>query len=44
MLLGPLTPVDMDLMCAKLSWDVIGESPALCLPAAFHAALQLVLQ
>lgn len=22
--LGPVTPVDMDLMCAKLSWDIIG--------------------
>ena len=22
---GPETPVDMDLMCAKLSWDVIGK-------------------
>ena len=22
---GAETPVDMDLMCAKLSWDIIGE-------------------
>ena len=22
---GPETPVDMDLMCAKLSWDIIGK-------------------
>lgn len=36
MSLGPVTPVDMDLMCAKLSWDIIGESVSCCLCSSAH--------
>ena len=35
---GPVTPVDMDLMCAKLSWDIIGKVAV----QPFHAAVHPV--